>query len=78
MVFCDIVIRGSELQLPFQDCLNFEKFGDLILKATELQMVIFNLYDDWLNTISSYTLRLNIIILGIFCPLLAFIIIAGL
>ena len=32
-----------------------EKFGDLILKATEPQMVLFNLYDDWLRTISSYT-----------------------
>merc|ERR1719318_775182 len=32
-----------------------EKLGDLILKATEPQMVLFNLYDDWLKTISSYT-----------------------
>nr|KAF6458298.1 pre-mRNA processing factor 8 [Rousettus aegyptiacus] len=32
-----------------------KKFGDLILKATEPQMVLFNLYDDWLKTISSYT-----------------------
>ena len=35
--------------------LQVEKFGDLILKATEPQMVLFNLYDDWLKTISSYT-----------------------
>jgi pre-mRNA-processing factor 8 len=32
-----------------------EKFGDLILKANEPQMVLFNIYDDWLKTISSYT-----------------------
>ncbi len=32
-----------------------EKFGDLILKASEPQMVLFNIYDDWLKTISSYT-----------------------
>lgn len=32
-----------------------EKLGDLILKATEPQMVLFNLYDDWLKSISSYT-----------------------
>jgi pre-mRNA-processing factor 8 len=31
-----------------------ETFGDFILKATEPQMVLFNLYDDWLKTISSY------------------------
>jgi len=32
--------------------------GDLILKATEPQMVLFNLYDDWLKAISSYTVGL--------------------
>merc|ERR1719149_408172 len=53
--FPNIVIKGSELQLPFQSCLKVEKFGDLILKATEPQMVLFNIYDDWLKTISSYT-----------------------
>ena len=48
--FPNIVIKGSELQLPFQACLKIEKFGDLILKATEPQMCLFNLYDDWLKT----------------------------
>jgi len=57
--FPNIVIKGSELQLPFQACLKVEKFGDLILKATEPQMVLFNLYDDWLKTISSYTVSLS-------------------
>lgn len=56
--FPNIVIKGSELQLPFQACLKVEKFGDLILKATEPQMVLFNLYDDWLKTISSYTVSI--------------------
>lgn len=53
--FPNIVIKGSELQLPFQACLKVEKFGDLILRATEPQMVLFNIYDDWLKTITSYT-----------------------
>lgn len=53
--FPNILIKGSELQLPFQACLKVEKFGDLILRATEPQMVLFNLYDDWLKSISSYT-----------------------
>jgi len=53
--FPNIVIKGSELQLPFQACLKIEKLGDLILKASEPQMVLFNLYDDWLNSISSHT-----------------------
>ncbi|RZR92916.1 hypothetical protein BHM03_00021330 [Ensete ventricosum] len=59
--FPNIVIKGSELQLPFQACLKIEKFGDMILKATEPQMVLFNIYDDWLKSVSSYTAfsRLN-------------------
>ena len=31
--FPNIVITGSELQLPFQSALKIEKFGDLILKV---------------------------------------------
>lgn len=57
--FPNIVIKGSELQLPFQACLKVEKLGDLILKATEPQMVLFNLYDDWLKSISSYTVNIS-------------------
>ncbi|MEW5307804.1 MAG: hypothetical protein WDW36_010179 [Sanguina aurantia] len=53
--FPNIVITGSELQLPFQSAIKLEKFGDLVLKATEPQMVLFNIYDDWLKTVSSYT-----------------------
>merc|ERR1719498_1955397 len=33
--FPNIVIKGSELSLPFQACMKIEKFGDLILKATK-------------------------------------------
>ena len=53
--FPSVVIKGSELQLPFQSCLKVEKFGDMVLKATEPQMALFNIFDDWLRTISSYT-----------------------
>jgi pre-mRNA-processing factor 8 len=65
--FPNIVIKGSELQLPIQACLKVENFGDLILKATEPQMVLFNLYYDWLRTISSYTAfsRLTLILLAL-------------
>ncbi|KAF7092034.1 hypothetical protein CFC21_094556 [Triticum aestivum] len=41
-----------EVHLPFQACLKIDKFG---LKATEPQMVLYNIYDDWLKSISSYT-----------------------
>ena len=53
--FPNIVIKGSELSLPFQSFASIEKFADLILKAQEPQMCLFNLYDDWLKSISSYT-----------------------
>ena len=53
--FPNISIRASELQLPFQAAMKVEKLADMILRAQEPQMVLFNLYDDWLKTISSYT-----------------------
>jgi len=53
--FPNIIIKGSELQLPFQACMKIEKFGDLIMKAQEPQMLLFNLYDDWFSSISPHT-----------------------
>lgn len=53
--FPNIVIKGTELQLPFQAFMKIEKFGDLIVRSTESQMLLFNLFDDWLETISAYT-----------------------
>ena len=53
--FPNIVIKGSELALPFQALLKVEKFGDLVLQATQPEMVLFNLYDDWLTSISPFT-----------------------
>lgn len=39
--FPNIVIKGSDLQLPFQACLKIEKLGDLILKATGMFFILF-------------------------------------
>ena len=61
--FPNIVIKGSELQLPFQAILKIEKFGDLILKASQPDMVLFNLYDDWLKSISSFTAFCRLILI---------------
>lgn len=65
--FPNIVIKGSELQLPFQSAMKIEKFGDLILRANQPQMILANLYDDWLKSISSYTAfsRLVLILRGL-------------
>ena len=51
----NIVIKSSELALRFQAHMKIEKFGDLIPKATQSEMVPFNLYDDWLKPISANT-----------------------
>eukprot|EP01059_Diplonema_ambulator_P028161 TRINITY_DN46898_c0_g1_i1.p1 TRINITY_DN46898_c0_g1~~TRINITY_DN46898_c0_g1_i1.p1 ORF type:complete len:2356 (+),score=890.26 TRINITY_DN46898_c0_g1_i1:207-7070(+) len=53
--FPNTVIKGSELSLPFKACLSVEKIGDLILKATEPQMVLFNVFDDWLQSVAAFT-----------------------
>lgn len=53
--FPNIAIRASELHLPFASALKIDKLADVVLKAKEPQMVLFNFYDDWLQTISSYT-----------------------
>lgn len=49
--FPNIVIKGSELQLPFQACMKMEKFGDLILAcffylASQLHLLILPLEGD--------------------------------
>lgn len=46
--FPNISIRPSELQLPFQAAMKIEKLADVIYKANEPQMLLYNLYDDWL------------------------------
>merc|ERR1711976_3401 len=53
--FPNIVLKGSDLNMPFQSCLKVEKLGDQILRATKPMMILYNLYDDWLKSISSYT-----------------------
>ena len=53
--FPNIVIKGSLLQLPFHAILKIERLGDMVMKATSSQMVLFNVYDDWLKGFSAYT-----------------------
>lgn len=61
--FPNISIRPSELSLPFAAAMKIDKLQDLVLKATEPQMVLFNVYDDWLKTISAYTALSRLILL---------------
>src|SRR5262249_19004442 len=66
--FPNIVIKGSDLSLPFQALLRLERFGDMVLAATEPKMYVFNLFDDWLRSVSSYTAfqRLVLILRALF------------
>ncbi|ODV69311.1 PROCN-domain-containing protein [Hyphopichia burtonii NRRL Y-1933] len=61
--FPNISIRPSELHLPFGAAMKIDKLADIVLKANEPQMVLFNMYDDWLKTISSYTAFSRVILL---------------
>lgn len=61
--FPNISIRPSELRLPFHASMKIDKLQELVLKSTEPQMVLFNLFDDWLKTISSYTAFSRLILL---------------
>lgn len=53
--FPNITIKGSDLRLPFISILKVEKIGDQVLNAKEPVMILYNLFDDWLQTISSFT-----------------------
>ena len=53
--FPNTVLKNSEMQLPFAALNKVEKISDHVLKATGPSNDLFNLYDDWLESISSYT-----------------------
>lgn len=53
--FPNISIRPSELHLPFASAMKVDKLSDIVLRASEPQMVLLNIYDDWLKSISAYT-----------------------
>ncbi|KAJ1921385.1 pre-mRNA-splicing factor 8 [Mycoemilia scoparia] len=61
--FPNTVIRGAEMQLPFQACLKIEKLGDMILRATEPMLCLYNIFDNWLQTISSFTAFSRLVLL---------------
>eukprot|EP01084_Bolivina_argentea_P265050 449142_1 len=52
--YWNIIIRGCDLSLSFHSFMNIQMLNDLVSKAIESRMCLFNLYDDWLQTISMY------------------------
>nr|BAS01665.1 splicing factor PRP8 [Lotharella vacuolata] len=61
--FSNIAIVGTDLLFPFQSLLKIKKINDIVLKSQNSKLVIINLYDDWLKTISSYTAFSRLIII---------------
>ncbi|AAS50980.2 ABR207Wp [Eremothecium gossypii ATCC 10895] len=61
--FPNISIRPTELRLPFSAVLSIEKLNDVVMKATEPQMVLFNIFDDWLERVSPFTAFSRLILL---------------
>ena len=53
--FPNTVIKNSELRLPLNALTKVEKISNHILRATGPTQDLFNLYDDWLESISPYT-----------------------
>ena len=43
--------------------MKIDKLSDIVLKASEPQMVLFNFYDDWLKSISPYTAFSRVILI---------------
>lgn len=53
--FPSISIRPTELHMPFNAALKIDKLNDIVSTAKEPKMTLFNIYDDWLETCSSFT-----------------------
>ncbi|CDK28553.1 unnamed protein product [Kuraishia capsulata CBS 1993] len=61
--FPNISIRPSELHLPFGAALKIDKLLDIVSTAKEPQMVLFNMYDDWMKRSSPYTAFNRLVVL---------------
>ena len=63
----NILIKFSNFKISFQSLLYFKKITKRILGANECETVIFNLYDNWIDTVSEFTAfsRLILILKGL-------------
>lgn len=53
--FPNITVKGSDMYLPLPAFMKIPKLADVVIHSSEPKMVLFNLYDDWLSTVSPYT-----------------------
>lgn len=61
--FPNISLRPTELHLPFETILKNDKLLNLINTSKESQMALFNIYDDWTTSCSSFTAFNRLIVL---------------
>lgn len=61
--FPNIGIRPTELRMPFSSILAIDKLSKTVNEATEPKMVLFNMFDNWLEIISPYTAFSRLILL---------------
>lgn len=52
--FPNTSVKGSDMDLPLPAFMKIPKIADEVIHAPEPKMVLYNLYDDWLETISSH------------------------
>ena len=61
--FPSISIRPTELHMPFNAALKIDQLNDIVNTAKEPKMTLFNVYDDWLDSCSSFTAFNRLILL---------------
>lgn len=61
--FPNVSLRPTELHLPFDSALKNDKLLNIVNTSKESQMVLFNIYDDWMDTCSSFTAFNRLIVL---------------
>lgn len=57
--FPNISVKGSDMYLPFPAFMKIPKIADEVIHSPEPKMVLWNLYDDWLEKIGSPSLCFN-------------------
>ena len=53
--FPNITVKGSDMFLPIPHFMKIPKLADVVIHSNEPKMFLFNLYDDWLNSVSPFT-----------------------
>jgi len=63
----NLIVVGTELDIPFHSLIKLSEINSAVVRSKSSRMLIFNVFDDWLKNISSYTAfsRLLLILRGL-------------